>query len=91
MKNRRCKRHWRQSHGLQPPKMPRPNDNKMSRSKLKDVCENCLEDRAYWERMYPGYTLHRCEVTITGNSTRHLIVSLYRKEQPKNKNRRNQP
>lgn len=91
VKNRRCKRHWRQSHGLQPPKMPRPNDNKMSRSKLKDVCENCLEDRAYWERMYPGYTLHRCEVTITGNSTRHLIVSLYRKEPPKNKNRRNQP
>lgn len=91
VKNRRCKRHWRQSHGLQPPKMPRPNDNKMSRSKLKDVCENCLEDRAYWERMYPGYTLHRCEVTITGNSTRHLIVSLYRKELPKNKNRRNQP
>lgn len=91
VKNRRCKRHWRQSHGLQPPKMPRPNDNKMSRSKLKDVCENCLEDRAYWERMYPGYTLHRCEVIITGNSTRHLIVSLYRKEQPKSKNRRNQP
>lgn len=91
VKNRRCKRHWRQSHGLQPPKMPRPNDNKMSRSKLKDVCENCLEDRAYWERMYPGYTLHRCEVTITGNSTRHLIVSLYRKKLPKNKNRRNQP
>ena len=57
----------------------------------KDVCENCLEDRAYWERMYPGYTLHRCEVIITGNSTRHLIVSLYRKELPKNKNRRNQP
>ena len=91
VKNRRCKRHWRQSHGLQPPKMPRPNDNKMSRSKLKDVCENCLEDRVYWERMYPGYTLHRCEVTITGNSTRHLIVSLYRKEPPKNKNRRNWP
>ena len=61
MKNVRCKRHWRQSRGLKPPKMPRPNDGKMSRTKLKDVCENRLEDRAFWERMYPGYTLHYCE------------------------------
>ncbi len=40
VKNVRCKRHWRQSRGLKPPKMPRPNDGKMSRGKLKDVCEN---------------------------------------------------
>ena len=60
--------------------MPRPNDGKMSRTKLKDVCENRLEDRAFWEKMYPGYTLHYCEPIITGNNTRHLIVRLYRKE-----------
>ena len=90
MKNVRCKRHWRQSRGLKPPKMPRPNDGKMSRGKLKDVCENRLEDRAFWEKMYPGYTLHYCEPIITGNSTRHLIVRLYRKETGI-KNRRNQP
>ena len=51
----------------------------MSRTKLKDVCENRLEDRAFWEKMYPGYTLHYCEPIITGNNTRHLIVRLYRK------------
>lgn len=90
MKNVRCKRHWRQSRGLKPPKMPRPNDGKMSRGKLKDVCENRLEDRVFWEKMYPGYTLHYCEPIITGNSTRHLIVRLYRKETGM-KNRRNQP
>lgn len=90
VKNVRCKRHWRQSRGLKPPKMPRPNDGKMSRGKLKDVCENRLEDRAFWEKMYPGYTLHYCEPIITGNSTRHLIVRLYRKETGM-KNRRNQP
>lgn len=89
-KNVRCKRHWRQSRGLKPPKMPRPNDGKMSRTRLKDVCENRLEDRDYWERMYPGYTLHRCECIITGNATRHLIVRLYRKPDQR-KNRRNQP
>jgi hypothetical protein len=89
-KNVRCKRHWRQSRGLKPPKMPRPNDGKMSRTRLKDVCENRLEDRDYWERMYPGYTLHRCECIITGNATRHLIVRLYRKPEQR-RNRRNQP
>lgn len=62
----------------------------MSRGKLKDVCENRLEDRVFWEKMYPGYTLHYCEPIITGNSTRHLIVRLYRKETGM-KNRRNQP
>lgn len=89
-KNVRCKRHWRQSRGLKPPKMPRPNDGKMSRTRLKDVCENRLEDRDYWERMYHGYTLHRCECIITGNATRHLIVRLYRKPEQR-RNRRNQP
>ena len=91
MKNVRCKRHWRQSRGLKPPKMPRPNDGKMSRTKLKDVCENRLEDRAFWEKMYPGYTLHYCEPIITGNNTRHLIVRLYRKETGLQQTRRNQP
>ena len=91
MKNVRCKRHWRQSRGLKPPKMPRPNDGKMSRTKMKDVCENRLEDRAFWERMYPGYTLHYCEPIITGNNTRHLIVRLYRKETGMQQNRRNRP
>ena len=91
MKNVRCKRHWRQSRGLKPPKMPRPNDGKMSRGKLKDVCENRLEDRAFWEKMYPGYTLHYCEPIITGNNTRHLIVRLYRKETGMQQNRRNRP
>lgn len=90
VKNVRCKRHWRQSRGLKPPKTPRPNDGKMSRGKLKDVCENRLEDRAFWEKMYHGYTLHYCEPIITGNGTRHLIVRLYRKETGM-KNRRNQP
>lgn len=91
MKNVRCKRHWRQSRGLKPPKMPRPNDGKMSRSRLKDVCENRLEDGAFWEKMYPGYTLHYCEPIITGNNTRHLIVRLYRKETGMQQNRRNRP
>lgn len=54
MKNVRCKRHWRQSRGLKPPKMPRPNDGKMSRTKLKDVCENRLEDRAYGNVKLPA-------------------------------------
>lgn len=46
---------------------------------------------AFWERMYPGYTLHYCEPIITGNNTRHLIVRLYRKETGMQQNRRNRP
>ena len=84
VKNVRCKRHWRQSRGLNPPKMPRPNDGKMSRTKLDDVCRNHLEDREYWEKMYPGYTLDRCDCIVTGNSTPHLIVRMYRKRAQKN-------
>lgn len=46
---------------------------------------------AFWEKMYPGYTLHYCEPIITGNNTRHLIVRLYRKETGMQQNRRNRP
>ena len=45
----------------------------------------------FWEKMYPGYTLHYCEPIITGNNTRHLIVRLYRKETGMQQNRRNRP
>ena len=84
-KNKRCKRNWRQSRGLKSPKTPRPNDSRWSRKKLKDAFENCLEDRAFWEKKFPGYTLHRCEPRITGSGTMHLIVKMYRPD------RRNQP
>lgn len=47
--------------------------------------------KVFWERMYPGYTLHYCEPIITGNNTRHLIVRLYRKETGMQQNRRNRP
>ena len=49
------------------------------------------DDREYWEKKYPGYTLRECEQHITGNNTKHLIVKLQRKPEPRRKNRRNQP
>ena len=80
VKNKRCKRHWRQSRGLAMPKRPQPNDSKWSRKKLRNAFENCLEDGAFWEKQYPGYRLHRCEPQITGNGTMHLVVKMYRKD-----------
>lgn len=65
-----------------------------------DVPKICIENPIpsrvfclpqFWERMYPGYTLHYCEPIITGNNTRHLIVRLYRKETGMQQNRRNRP
>lgn len=79
-KNRRCKRHWRQSRGLEMPKRPRPNDSRWSRKKLRDAFSNRLEDREFWEKQYPGYNLHRCEARITGMGTMHIIVKMYRKD-----------
>lgn len=86
-KNKRCKRKWRQSRGLKKPITPPPNDTKWSRKKLNDAAENCLEDAAYWEQKYPGYTLHRAARTVTGNGTNHLVVQLYRKKPPNRRTR----
>ena len=79
-KNKRCKRHWRQSRGLEMPKRPRPNDCRWSRKKLQDAFQNRLEDGAFWEKKYPGYRLHRCEAKVTGNATMHMVVMMYRKD-----------
>lgn len=59
--------------------------------RLKTNRNNRKGKRPFWERMYPGYTLHYCEPIITGNNTRHLIVRLYRKETGMQQNRRNRP
>lgn len=84
-------RHWRQSRGLKAPVTPRPNDTKWSRKSMDDAFSMRVDDRAFWEKQYPGYTLRECEQRVTGNNTRHLIVKLMRKPEPRRKNRRNQP
>lgn len=60
-KNKRCARSWRQSRGLEKPKTPPPNDTKWSRKKLDEASTLYIDDVAYWERKYPGYTLNRVE------------------------------
>ena len=83
-------RRWRQSQGLQKPKTPRPNDTRWSRKRF-DEAFALPDDREYWEKKYPGYTLRECEQHITGNNTKHLIVKLKKKPDTRRKNRRNQP
>ena len=90
-KNKRCARSWRQSRGLEKPKTPPPNDTKWSRKKLDEASTLYIDDVAYWERKYPGYTLRECEQHVTGNNTKHLIVKLKKKPDTRRKNRRNQP
>lgn len=83
-------RRWRQSQGLKKPKTPRPNDTRWSRKRF-DEAFTLPDDRAYWEKKYPGYTLRECEQHITGNNTKHLILKLKKKPETRRKNRRNQP
>lgn len=79
-KNKRCARSWRQSRGLEKPKTPPPNDSKWSRKKLEDASTLYIDDAAFWEKQYPGYTLNRVETSVTDEGMRHTVVILRRAE-----------
>lgn len=51
---------WSQSRNLKQPEI-HVNDHKYSRRKVEQLA-NIPEDRATYERLYPGYTFTRCEV-----------------------------
>ena len=79
-KNKRCARRWRQSRGLEMPKRPRPNDSTWTRRKLEEASTLYIDDRAFWEKKYPGYTLNRVETTVSNAGHRHTLVILRRAE-----------
>lgn len=79
-KNKRCARSWRQSRGLEKPKTPKPNDSKWSRRKIELASTMFVDDAAYWEKQYPGYTLNRVETSVTNDGRRHTTVILRRAE-----------
>lgn len=91
-KNKRCARRWRQSRGLEKPKTPKPNDSKWSKRKLDLASTMYIDDAAFWEQQYPGYTLNRCETKVTDQGRRHTTVILRRAEcwhgSPRRKHRR---
>lgn len=79
-KNKRCARSWRQSRGLEKPKTPPPNDSKWSRKKFEEAATLYIDDAAFWERQYPGYTLNRVETSVSNSGHRHTVVILRRAE-----------
>ena len=79
-KNKRCARSWRQSRGLEKPKTPPPNDTKWNRKKLDEASTLYIDDVAYWERKYPGYTLNRVETRVSNAGWRHTTVIMRRAE-----------
>lgn len=83
-KNKRCDRNWRQSRGLEKPKTPPPNDSKWSRKRFEEAATLYIDDREYWERQYPGYTLERVETKVSDAGQRHTVVIMYRKEAGQN-------
>ena len=80
-KNKRCARSWRQSRGLEKPKTPMPNDSKWNRKKVELASTMYIDDREYWEKMYPGYTLNRVETRVSDTTgLRHTTVIMRRAE-----------
>ena len=77
-KNKRCARHWRQSKRLKKPKTPTPNDTRWSRKKFIEASTLCADDREFWERRYPGYTLNRVETKVNDAGHRHTLVIMRR-------------
>ena len=71
---------WRQSRGLEKPKTPPPNDTKWSRKKLDEASTLYIDDVAYWERKYPGYTLNRVKTRVSNAGWRHTTVIMRRAE-----------
>lgn len=79
-KNKRCQRSWRQSRGLEKPKTPRPNDSRWNRKKLEAASTLYIDDAAFWERQFPGYTINRVETAVSEAGMRHTLVILRRAE-----------
>lgn len=58
-KNPQSKKRWSSSQNLIKPEC-RKNDHKYSRKKVARIARN-PDDRAYWEKRYPGYTFTDCK------------------------------
>lgn len=77
-KNVRCERRWRQCRELKKPLTPPPNDCRWTKKKLHDASTLYIDDAAYWEKLYPGFTLNRVETTVSDAGQRHTLVILRR-------------
>lgn len=94
VKRRRHARKWRQSRGLQKPKTPQPNDTRYSRRELDRAATLYVDDRAYWEKKYPGFTPTSIEPMMTGAGSWHIVAKLERvpaAQKRRRTNAKNQP
>ena len=87
-KNKKCARSWRQSRNLKKPITPQPNDSKWSKKKLHDASTLYIDDAAFWEKMYPGYTLNRVETEVSDSGQRHTLIIMRRLDAHHGKRRR---
>ena len=52
---------WHQSRGLRQPVRPRPNDSRVkSQSRLDRMARERVDDREFWEKMWPGWRFECC-------------------------------
>lgn len=48
--------------------------------KLEEASTVYIDDAAFWEQKYPGYTLNRVETKVSNAGQRHTVVILRRAE-----------
>lgn len=72
---------WCQSKGLKQPEVA-VNDHKWSRRKIEQLSQ-IPEDREHFERLYPGYTFTRCQVSANGITGGLYVRIQMRKEVPR--------
>lgn len=61
-KDPKGKKRWKQSRNLKQPTI-KVNDFKISKRKAEDMARN-PEDRAFYEKLYPGYIFTECKGTV---------------------------
>ena len=72
---------WAQSKNLKKPQVLKPKDDRISHRYLKRLCEERIDDRAYWEKRYKGYRFIEANAQYNSyNGSWYLNVVLYRKE-----------
>ena len=60
------------------PVTPRPNDSKWSKRRFEEASTMYIDDKGYWEKLYPGYRLERVETTVSDMGHRHTVVIMFK-------------
>ncbi|NLS84160.1 MAG: hypothetical protein GXZ14_00900 [Ruminococcaceae bacterium] len=78
LKYQNRKHAWKRTRNLQEPQTPRPNDGKFTRAKVAKAAKLHVDDAAYWEKLYAGYTFSECVAKYNDFTGWSLLVKMYK-------------